>query len=237
MLITLFVILQITLFLFVILQITGKHAEFQNFMVARVPRIEAPFNEVGRGEPIPKQFTLNHGRIRPHMETECIDCRKLKATLECGQCKESLCKKCAVCLPNGAFQMMKEIPESLSHIRYCNSCYSNEVESALSEYEAILERAKRVFVFFKTRKKGIPILKKEKHREIIEACPDRDETILRLAFISASRGMNAIVDVEVESKKIRNEAYQTSSWSGSGIPAQVDESRIYDEDLQEEMYR
>jgi hypothetical protein len=132
---------------------------------------------------------------------------------------------------------MKEIPESLTHVRYCNSCYSNEVEGQLAEYEEIADRAKRVFVFFKTRKKGLPLIKKEKDREFIESCPDRDETILRLAYISASRGLNAIVEVEVESKKIRNEAYQTSIWSGSGIPAQVDESRVYDEDLQEERYR
>jgi hypothetical protein len=132
---------------------------------------------------------------------------------------------------------MPVIPEILGHSRYCGGCFAEHVEPELSLYEEILERAEKVFVFFKTQKKGIPLLKKERHREFVEACPDRDETILRLAYLSASKGFNAVIDVEVTAKKVRNEAYQTSIWSGSGIPAQVDSSRIYEDDLADEIYR
>jgi hypothetical protein len=111
------------------------------------------------------------------------------------------------------------------------------VAPELSLYEETLEQAKRVFVFFKTQRKSIPLIKKEKNPEWIEESPDRDETILKLAYISASRGFNAIMDVETTSKKVRNEAYQTSVWSGSGIPAQVDAARVHDQDLAEEIYR
>ena len=168
---------------------------------------------------------------------ECVNCRKLNATLTCEQCSEPVCKKCVEILPEGTFKLMPTIPEPLSHIRYCGGCYAEQVEPEIAQYEETLENAKRVFVFFKTRKKSLPITGKEKIREIVESCPDRDETILRLAFIAASKGYNAIIEVEALSKKIRNGAYQTSVWSGSGIPAQVDSSRIYDEDMQDAVYR
>ncbi len=170
-------------------------------------------------------------------DMECVNCRKPNATLQCECCEEPTCKKCVEFLAPDAFQFRVEVPEELKHSRYCGQCFDLHVAPELSLYEETLEQAKRVFVFFKTQRKSIPLIKKEKNPEWIEESPDRDETILKLAYISASRGFNAIMDVETTSKKVRNEAYQTSVWSGSGIPAQVDAARVHDQDLAEEIYR
>jgi uncharacterized protein YbjQ (UPF0145 family) len=95
------------------------------------------------------------------------------------------------------------------------------VEPELGIYEETLERAKQVLIFFKTQKKGLRILRKERIPEQVDSCHDRDETILRLAYLAASKGYNSVIEVEVISKKVRNEAYQTSVWSGTGLSAET----------------
>jgi uncharacterized protein YbjQ (UPF0145 family) len=101
------------------------------------------------------------------------------------------------------------------------------VEPELGVYEETLERAKQVLIFFKTQKKGLRIVRKERIPEQVDACQDRDETILRLAYIAASKGYNSVIEVEVTSKKVRNEAYQTSVWYGTGLSA---DTVTYDND-------
>lgn len=117
---------------------------------------------------------------------------------------------------------MPSIPETLTHPKYCGSCYSETVEPELSTYEEVLDQAKQVLVFFKTQKKGLRVQKRERLPSRVEACPDRDETILRLAYLAATQGCNAVIEVEVTAKKVRHEAYQTSVWSGEGVSAQVE---------------
>ena len=61
---------------------------------------------------------------------------------------------------------------------------------------------------------------------IRDSCDDRRECILRLAFFAAELGFNAIIESEVDSKKVRKGAYQSSTWSGSALPADVDGARL-----------
>jgi hypothetical protein len=116
---------------------------------------------------------------------------------------------------------MPVLPAPLSHSRYCGSCFSAEVSPVLEHYEETLGRAKNVLVFFKTRKRGLRVVKREKIPERVDECADRDETILRLAYIAAEKGYGALIEVDVNSKKVRNEGYQSSIWSGSGVAAEV----------------
>ena len=161
------------------------------------------------------------------MEAECVDCRKPKASLECGICSSSVCRGCALTPPQGAFLLLPTIPEQFAHSRYCGACYSEQVEPELGVYEETLERAKQILIFFKTQKKGLRIVRKERIPEQVDACQDRDETILRLAYIAASKGYNSVIEVEVTSKKVRNEGYQTSVWYGTGLSA---DTVTYDND-------
>lgn len=167
----------------------------------------------------------------------CISCRKPKATLECGLCTESVCKKCSQHLNSETFSFLPSIPEELSHSLYCGNCFDETVAPAIDEYEETMERAKGAFVFFKTQRKEIPLIKKEREVFYVDECPDRDETILRLAFFAAQKDCNAIIEVEVVSQKIRDGAYQTSKWRGEGVAAKVDGAKIDAQDLRNQMYR
>ena len=168
--------------------------------------------------------------------TSCASCGKSKTGYTCALCEDPLCKNCTQFLAEDAFSFLKEIPAALTHSQYCGACYDAEVLPTFEEYQDTMAQAKQVFVFFKTRKKDVPLLRKAKETEYVKKCPDRDETILRLAFFAVQAGYNALVDVEVNAAKIRNEAYQTSVWSGSGVPAEVNESRLAEHDLQNRRY-
>ena len=92
-------------------------------------------------------------------------------------------------------------------------------------------------MFFKTQRKEVPLIRRAKEAFRIEECLDRDETILRLAFLAAREGYNAVIEVEVLAEKIRMGSYQTSKWSGTGVAAQIDGAKVDQQDLQNQMYR
>jgi uncharacterized protein YbjQ (UPF0145 family) len=164
----------------------------------------------------------------------CVSCRKPNATRTCGLCEEGVCKNCVQFLEESTFSFLPEIPGELAHSHYCSGCYTLTVEPALQSYEETLERARGVLVFFTTQKLRPTIFKKEVQQVRVEACPDRDETILRLAFRAASLGHNALLETEVTSKKVRNEGYQKSEWKGVAIPATIDAAKVDRESLRDE---
>jgi hypothetical protein len=132
---------------------------------------------------------------------------------------------------------METVPEALSHLCYCGACYDSEVLPIEREYQETIERANEVFVFFKTQRKEIPLIRRSKLQYRIDSCKDRDETIFRLAFFAARDGFNAIIETDVSSKKVRNAGYQTSVWSGSAIPASVDSEKMDLQDRVNQIYR
>jgi len=152
----------------------------------------------------------------------CAICAQPKATLQCGVCSEVICKKCVQRLPENAFAFLKNKPLDLSHQTYCSACFSEKVESALESYNEVLERAKTVYIFYKSQRKDIPLLRRSKVLVSVAENYDRDETILRLAFFAAQQSFNALTEVEVVAEKIRNGSYQTSKWKGSGFPTLID---------------
>ncbi|MBS1958253.1 MAG: hypothetical protein JST80_02155 [Bdellovibrionales bacterium] len=167
---------------------------------------------------------------------ECINCRKPKVTRTCEACDEPVCKNCLQVLDVATFAFLKNIPDELKFTNYCSGCYDVTVAPKLDEYGEILDRAKQAFVFFKTQRKEIPLIRKSREIYRVPECHDRDETILRLAFLAAQDGYNAVIDTEALSVKVRHHAYQTSKWSGSGVGAMVDGSKIERQDLLEQVY-
>jgi hypothetical protein len=159
-------------------------------------------------------------------EEVCFSCRRLKPGFHCDLCQNRVCKSCVEYLDEGTFSFLEVIPKELSHTRYCTSCYDLQVSPALETYNETIERAKGLFIFFVTQKKAIPLLKRSKEKIQISQCKDRDETILRLAFLAAQRGFNSVIEVEVTATKIRNAGYQKSSWSGSGYPAEINADKM-----------
>ena len=158
----------------------------------------------------------------------CISCRKPDPQYDCGVCGEGICKKCEEFLEVGSFSFLEKVPATLTHSHYCPACYQAEVAPALERYNETMEAARAVFVFFTSHKRPPHAVRLGQEKIRVENCDDRDETVLRLAFLAAERGGNALIDAEVVSEKlrIRGGAYQTSRWKGSAFAATIDESRL-----------
>ncbi|MBC7419198.1 MAG: hypothetical protein H7328_00585 [Bdellovibrio sp.] len=156
----------------------------------------------------------------------CYLCHKPKATLDCGLCTEHICKNCARFLPEETFSFLKTRPAHLCHTTFCEPCYHNSVEPEFTGYEETLAKAKNVLVFSKTQGKETRLIKRIELPVEVKKCDDYDETILRLAFYAAQSGHNAIIDVDVTSEKIRVGGYQSSEWTGKGVPAQVTDAKL-----------
>ncbi|MGE4130777.1 MAG: hypothetical protein AB7F86_04020 [Bdellovibrionales bacterium] len=142
------------------------------------------------------------------------------------------CQICS-CLPDKAdrrfvdsetFAYSEHPPKGVSDGLYCTTCYENLVEPALLEYEETLEKAKNVNMFYASQSKESRFIRRIERPITVQNCSDRDEAILKLAFITVQSGKNAMVDVDLKSAKVRIDGYQTSTWSGRAIPVQIEES-------------
>lgn len=160
------------------------------------------------------------------MKTLCVSCRTPNHLLNCELCSEPVCKNCVQRLKEDAFLYQTTRAPELSHTLYCAFCFDAKVAPQLESYEETLSRARAVYFFFTTQKKQYPLIRRSKQKLVVEACADRDETILRLGFKAAELGFNAVIEGDVSAKKIRNGGYQHSVWQGTGLPAQVDAEKL-----------
>ena len=159
-------------------------------------------------------------------ETKCSSCKKKDSVYSCGICEESLCKNCSLFLDDKTFSFRDDLPEELKHSHYCQVCYNETVDPAITEYQAQIKEAEQVFIFFATGKRKVPTLKKALRTVEVNNCTDRDETILRLGFIAVRGGYNAVIETELKCVKKRDHGWHKSMWSGEGRPALVDGPRM-----------
>jgi hypothetical protein len=159
-------------------------------------------------------------------EWVCSACRQTKTaskqSYQCGLCQNLVCKKCLHTLKKGTFSFFKTTPPELTHDVYCESCHHQTVVPALEKYNDTMQRAEDMFIFEKAMK-HVPVINCSKHKVIVEDCPDKKETILRLAFLAAEQNFNAVIKVVLACEKVRMHGYQTSKWSGSGFPALINQ--------------
>jgi hypothetical protein len=165
------------------------------------------------------------------MET-CGSCLKPKAALACGLCGCDLCKQCAQILDEGEFSFLKAVPAELAHSFYCANCFAEKIAPEVERYTEVLERAKGIIVFEKSQGKETRLIKRKEAQLKVSDCDDYDETLMRLAFFAAEAGHNAIVDVDINGRKIKNGSYQSTKFSGTATPVTVDPRR-YDSDRPE----
>lgn len=118
------------------------------------------------------------------------------------------------------------MPEAFITKTFCPPCYDSKVEPALQKYNDDLEKARNVFVFYKAENKESRFFKRVEGPVKIADVPDREETILRLAYLAVQVNCNAIVDVDLVSEKIKTGSYQTSKWSGTANPVEVDPRKM-----------
>ena len=155
--------------------------------------------------------------------SSCKGCHKSKAPLTCTHCEGALCKACAQFTDELTFQFAEAPPAPGT---YCPPCFDEHVGPRMAEYEDVLARAKDVNVFFRTQGKESRFIRRVEKPITVEECDDKDETVLRLAFKAASAGFNALVDVDLSSRKVIHGKWQTSKWKGTAVPAHVDPEQL-----------
>jgi hypothetical protein len=156
----------------------------------------------------------------------CCICQKTKTTLVCGICHQDLCKSCTEFLAPESLSFLKEIPEVLGQTSYCSVCFTEKVSPELNRYEATLAAAKNILVFDKTQGKETRFIKRKEAPLQVTDCADKNETILRLAFFAVQLGFNAIIDVDLKSRKVKDGRHQHTLWSATAIPAQVTDNKL-----------
>lgn len=161
------------------------------------------------------------------IKPQCCVCQKPKATLVCGLCENPVCKYCAQYTDEKQFSFLPSIPEELNHTTYCGPCYDLKIEPEIVKYEATMTEARNnISVFYTTDSKETRVFKRKDKPVSVDNCIDREEVLLRLAFLAAHEKYNAIIDVDVVAKKIRSGTYQTTKYSGSAILFTVTSNRF-----------
>jgi len=157
----------------------------------------------------------------------CISCGNSKAQLECGICHGAICKSCTQFLETDHLFYMPQIPEHLSHQTYCEPCFNEVIAKDLDIYNDNIAKAKEVAVFEKNQGKETRMIKRDHDPVYIKDCVDYNQAILKLAFQAVLVGCNAIIDMDLNQKKVKSGGtYRTSAWSGSAIPAHVSPDQL-----------
>jgi len=152
---------------------------------------------------------------------KCASCQKTGVNFKCGICGSDLCKACVEIINEDQFSFLEIIPADLCHTSYCDSCYQEKVHYEIQSYNSIIEQAKNVSVYDKTQGKETRWMSRKEKPIRINNCLDKEEALLRLAFLTVKRNFNTLIDVEVAFKKEKINGYQRSIWTATGIPVQI----------------
>lgn len=157
---------------------------------------------------------------------ECVSCLDPKAKLTCELCGGPVCKTCAHFLGDEDFAFLSVKPAALSHSTYCPGCFDRDVAAALESYNARLAQARELPLYEKKQSRETKWVERKAEPVKVTGCPDREETLLRLAYQALELGYNALVDVQLSASKVRPGNYQTTVWDGVGTPANLDPERM-----------
>ena len=156
----------------------------------------------------------------------CCTCQKPKANLVCEICQSPVCKYCAQFTDEETISFLPQLPSELEHTTYCGPCYNNTVAPALEDYMQTMKAAKEILVFDKKQGKETRLIKRLEDPISVSNCADENEAILKLAFLAAQKKLNAIVDVDLSSEKIKNGSFRTTKWRGTAIPCYVKPEKL-----------
>jgi hypothetical protein len=151
--------------------------------------------------------------------SECLSCLNKKASLQCDLCKNPCCKDCIIFIDEDLFELTALLPPKIQDKGLCANCYNIEAMPIIDEYQEILARAKQVNVYDIQQSQETYKMPKHEKPLVVHECDDREETLLRLAFLAAQKGFNTLADVDIQSKKSKQGgSYKKLVWSGRGIP-------------------
>jgi hypothetical protein len=131
------------------------------------------------------------------------------------------CKKCAQFVEPHEYLLMRNVPEDLTHGAYCGPCYDVKIHPLLADYRETVERARGVFVFYTDDANETRLFKRESKVITVDHCADNEDVLMTLAYLAVRAGYNALIDVEVATVKVDLNGYQTSRWSGRGLPVKL----------------
>lgn len=152
---------------------------------------------------------------------QCTVCGKSKSLLNCGICAVSVCKHCAQILDEDTFSFLDTKKSEIQHSVYCNICFDKHVLPELTSYNETMEAAKEVAIFFKDQGKETRLIKKVDIVLSVIDCADENETLMRLAFKAVRLGFNAVIGVDLITKKVLAGTYKKHIFNATGIPANV----------------
>ncbi len=162
------------------------------------------------------------------MTATCCSCLKNQAHLECCTCNQAVCKKCAQFVTTESFPYVDAIPKDLATGTYCVNCYESCASEFIQEYEATMETAREVHIFFRGQgqERRALFLKKREAPLKVENCVDEEAVIMKLAYMAAKNDFNALIETVVDSVKIHDGSYTLLKWHGSAIPCKGEPSRL-----------
>ncbi len=152
----------------------------------------------------------------------CDLCKTPKTIRTCEECGKEICKQCVRYSEREAFRFLPNPSPVLQNQIFCYDCFTDKVEPEIEKYQRTLAAAKEVIYLTKNYKGIIPTLRKAKFPVQVHKHVDRRDAIMHMAFLAAHEDYNAIIQADTVQKQLRNEAYQTSEWSGSGLPVVID---------------
>lgn len=156
----------------------------------------------------------------------CVVCRAEKVIKTCALCKGAVCKDCVQYLSRQRFLFLPKPPNFMNHAQYCVTCFDSKIAPELAAYDAVVEEAKEVTVIVSTYRGQIPVIQKSPRVVEVRDHADKDEAILHLAYLARLGGWNSIIEVKLEPKKVRNHAFESTSWSGTALPAKINVERF-----------
>jgi|GEM_PF-336253 len=160
-------------------------------------------------------------------DMNCAVCNGAKARKTCGLCESRVCKKCIETLASDAFVLLPSIPSELGHSTYCVRCYDRHVADPLCRYAELAEKAESVYFVTRDYNGYVHVMARHSERVSVEFCEDRRITILRMAYLAAELGHNAIIDAKVQSFAHNLPGgYQSSKWKASALPATIDGEQL-----------
>jgi hypothetical protein len=148
----------------------------------------------------------------------CVVCLKNETSLRCHSCHDFTCKNCSFIIDENRFPFLQLLPAELAHQIFCQNCFNNSISDEIEKYLEILNRARDVNVFDKKQSTETRLIRRIEKPIKVSDCEDREETLLRLAFITAQLGFDTLVDVDISYEKVGDRSYKKFIWHGTATP-------------------
>ncbi len=149
---------------------------------------------------------------------ECTVCCSNKTAIQCDICSCASCKHCCYFIDEDVFEFVSLLPEKLQNKAFCPNCYNENISEEMEYLKETMQKARDVDVYLKdqgTETRRIRRIQKPIH---IKECADREETLMRLAFLAAQKGFDTIIGVDIQAKKVGKGTYKKMIWSGTAVP-------------------